>query len=180
MKFSAGIDGLTRENTFLKMILFWLLAATALLLGIVYSLMEKPPVIVERSSRGLDILRATEFARNPEDLKDAVRLMLRARFDTEAIAPEVFLNPKQMVLRDTEQKDMKARGMVQNIFVRKVEFEKEQAVVDVDRVISVGELRSALKAKVKVAFETVSPNELNPYGLLLSLADPIQGKEPEK
>ncbi len=50
-------------------------------------------------------------------------------------------------------------------------FTKDQAIVDLDRVIAVGELRSAIKTKLKIAFEETEPNELNPYGLVLSLAE---------
>jgi len=177
MKFSAGIDGLTKENRFLKTLTKMLLAVTILLLGMVYTLYDKTPLIVERSSRGLEVVRAVDFSRNPEDLKIALQIMLKARFDTEAVSPELFLNARQVVLRETEQKDMKARGMSQRVVVKRVTFEKDQALVDFDRVIAVGELRSALKTKVRVSFEEISPNELNPYGLLLSLADPIINAE---
>jgi hypothetical protein len=177
MKFSAGIDGLTKENRFLKTLTKMLLLLAILLLGMVYTLYDKTPLIVERSSRGLEVVRASEFSRNPDDLKLALQIMLKARFDSETVSPELFLNPRQVVLRETEQKDMKARGMNQRVVVKRIIFEKEQAIVDFDRVIAVGDLRSALKTKVRVSFEEVSPNELNPYGLLLSMADPIINTE---
>jgi hypothetical protein len=177
MKFSSGIDGLTKENQFLKLIAKSLLGITAMLLGVVYTLYDKRPLIVERSSRGLEIVRAVDFTRTTEDLNEAISLMLKARFNSYSVSPEIFINQKQMVLRDTEQKDMKSRGMNQSVVVKSITFEKDQAVVDLDRVIAVGEIRSALRAKIRVAFEEVSPNELNPYGLLLSLADPIQNQE---
>lgn len=51
--------------------------------------------------------------------------------------------------------------------------------MDLDRVIAVGELRSAIKTKLKIAFEETEPNELNPYGLVLSLAE-VQTTEVKK
>ena len=180
MKFSTAFDGLAKEIQFLKLLTKVLLLITSLLLGIVYGLYDQVPLIVERSSRGLEIVRATEFKRKEADLKLAIRLMLGARFDSTAVSPEVFLNQKQMLLRDTEQRDMKARGMSQSIFVRAITFTKDQALVELDRLIAVGEVRSALKAKLKVSFEETSANELNPYGLLLSLADPVDQNEETK
>ncbi len=177
MKLSTAFDGLAKENYFLKITVKLLLVVTAGAVTLSYALYDKTPLIVERSSRGLEIVTATQFSRSQPELKAAIAIMLRARFDTLAISPELFLNPKQMVLRDTEQKDMKARGMAQSVVVRAVDLNKGQALVDLDRVISLGEIRSALKARVMVSFEEVTPNELNPYGLLLSLANPVEQKE---
>ena len=173
MKLSSAFDGVAKENQFLKLLSKIQLLTTIFLVGLVYYFADRVPVLVERNSRGLEIVTATAFSRSQSDLKVAIGHMLKARFDSAAVAPEIFLNPKQMLLRDTEQKDMKARGMSQSVVIREVKFEKDQAVVDLDRVIAVGEIRSALKARVRVSFEEVSPNELNPYGLLLSLAEPI-------
>ena len=75
---------------------------------------------------------------------------------------------------------MKARGLSQSIIIRAVHVGKDDATVDLDRVIAIGDLRSALKAKVRITFEEVSPNELNRYGLLLSTAEPIQAPTPIK
>ncbi len=180
MKLSTAFDGIEKENRYLRTTTKMLIMVTTFLLGIVYNLYDKMPIMVERSSHGLEIVRPTEFARSEVDLKTATALMMKARFATDTMAPELFLNQKQLLLRDTEQKDLKSRGMSQSIIVKNVTIEKDMALVDLDRLISVGDVRSALKAKVKVRFEEVSPNELNPYGILLSLSDPIKDKEPEK
>jgi hypothetical protein len=177
MKLSTAFDGMARENYFLKLVVKCLLVVTVALLGIVYNLYDRIPLIVERGSRGLEIVNATEFSRKDPDLKRAITLMLHARLDSGAVSPELFLNQKQLALRDAEQKDIKARGMSQDAFVRGITFERDQAIVDIDRLIAIGEVRSALRARIKVTFEETSPNELNPYGLLLSLADPVETKE---
>jgi hypothetical protein len=180
MKLSTAFDSMSKENQFLKLLAKAQLVTTVFLLGLIYNFSDRVPVMVERSSHGLEVLRVTPFERSQADLKLAVGLMIRARFDSNAISPELFLNPKQILLRDTEQRDMKARGMTQAVVAREIKFEKDQITVDLDRVIAVGEVRSALKARLKVSFEEVSPNELNPYGLLLSFADPIGDKESGK
>lgn len=177
MKLSSAFDGLARENQFLKMVVKWQFFILAVLAGIILSLCTRAPLLIERSSRGVEIVNAVELKRTQSDLKQAVGLMLKARFDSGAISPELFLNQKQIVLRNAEQAEMKARSMTQTIILRQTSFEKDQAFVDLDRVIAVGDIRSALKARVRVTFEEVSPNELNPFGLLLSLADPIEQKE---
>ena len=180
MKLSNAFDGMAKENQFLKLLAKTLLVITIFEAALVYYFADRVPVLVERSSRGLEIVSATTFARSQSDLRAAAKLMMTARFDTNAISPELFLNPKQLLLREIEQKDMVARGMSQAVVIREVKFDKDQVLIDLVRVISVGEIRSALKARVRVTFEEISPNELNPYGLLLSLAEPIQEKEQSK
>lgn len=180
MRLANMFDGMTKENQFLRTLTKILCAAVGILAVCVFALFDRPPIIVERSSHGFEIVRPTIFMRNMDDLKIAAALLVKERFSTDAISPELFLNQQQLLLRDTEQKDMKARGLSQGVIVRSVELRNDSAIVDFDRVISIGEVRSALKARVKVAFEEVSPNELNPYGLKLSLAEPIKDKEGAK
>jgi hypothetical protein len=180
MKFSSGVDGLSKENQFLRTLTKNLLLIIASLFGLVLFFSNKEPIIVERNYHGLEVLKRVPLARTESDLQQAVTLMIKARFDSDTIAPHVFLNPKQLLLRETEQKDLKAQNMNQKIILRVVTITKDKALVELDRVISVGELRSALKAKVKLSFEETEPTEINPYGLTLSLADPIQSKEEKK
>lgn len=177
MRLSTGIDQLERENAHLKLLTKMLLIIVAALVALVIAVYDKPPVMVERTSHGLEIVRPMDFSVDEVNTKTAVTLMIRARFNTDAISPELFLNQKQLVLRDNEQKELKSRSMHQTVIVRAIEINKDQATVDMDRVISVGEIRSALRTKIRVRIEEEQPNELNPYGLLLSLADPIEQKE---
>ena len=180
MNLSSNVDSLMRENYFLRTATRYLLITTLVLAGIIFAVFDRQPILIERSSRGLEIVRAAKVLRNKEDINTAIKLMLRARFETDAISPELFLNSKQMVLREAEQKDIKSRGMNQSVIVRQIQLNDQEAIVDLDRVIAVGDVRSALKAKIRIAFEEESPNELNPYGLTLSLADPLETKEVKK
>jgi hypothetical protein len=167
MRFASGVDQLQRENAYLKTVTKMLLLLEAVLVGILFNLYDRAPVIVERSSHGLEIVKPTEFAQTEPETKTAIVLMMKARFDSEAVSPEIFLNKTQLVLRDNEQKELKSRSMHQSVVVRGITIKRDEATVDLDRIISVGEIRSALKTKIKISFEEESPNELNPYGLLL-------------
>ena len=180
MKFSNGVDALSKENQFLQTLTKWLLLIIACLSMVVFVIYDKEPLVVERSVHGLEILKKLPFARDDADLQQAIHLIIKARFDSDAVSPEIFLNLRQLVLREAEQKEMKARSMSQRVIVRVIKITKDEATVEMDRVISVGELRSALKAKIKITFEDTGPTELNPYGLILSLADPVEQKEERK
>ncbi len=180
MRFSSAIDSLNKENLFLRKVVK-LLLASVLLLGIsVLFLHDKEPVVVERSSRGLEIVRIATLVRTESDIDQALRLMLKARFDSGSISPDIFLSKRQMDLREIEQREMKSRGLFQSVVYRKGKVSKDEAVIEFDRVLSIGDIRSALKTTVKVAFEETGPTDLNPYGLKLALASPIEQKEEKK
>ena len=92
MKLSTAFDGMARENYFLKMVVRCLLIIAVGLLGITYNLYDRTPLVVERSSRGMEIVTATPLSRKDTDLKQAIVLLLHARFDSDAVSPELFLN----------------------------------------------------------------------------------------
>lgn len=177
MRVSSTVDSLSKENQFLRTVIKILILALLMLSMVVLFLHDKEPVVVERSSRGLEIVRTTRLTRTEEDVNLALRLMLKARFDSEAIAPDVFLSKRQLELREAESREMKSRGLTQVAVFRKASLSKDEALIEFDRVFAVGDVRSALKTVVRVAFEETEPTELNPYGLKLAEATPIEQKE---
>jgi hypothetical protein len=177
MKFSTAIDSLTKENGFLRNTVKGMSLVILLLSLAVLFLHDKNPVLVERTSRGMEIVHLTPLLRSDADMEQALKIMLHARFDTNAINPGLFLTKRQTELRETEQKEMAARGITQSTVFRKSSASKTEATIEFDRVLAVGEIRSALKTTVRVAFEEADPSELNPYGLVLALASPQEKKE---
>lgn len=173
MRFSSAVDSLTKENQFLRGLAKGLLLLSIALLGLVFVLYDKNPIMVERSSRGLEIVKPTALVRSESEIRMAIGLMLKARFNSDAPSPEIFLSDTQLTLRENEQRELKARSMSQNVIVREISISKDQATVDMDRVIALGDVRSALKVKVRIAFQEIAPNELNPFGLELSIAEPV-------
>ncbi len=177
MKFSSAVDALSKENQFLRIVVK-ILGASLLILGTaVLFLYDKKPLVIERSSRGLELTRIVSSASSESDLQDAVKLMLKARFDSVSVSPDLFISKRQLELKSVELKELKNRGLVQSVIFRTAKISKEDAVVEFDRVFMVGEIRSALKTTVKIAFEKCEPNELNPYGLKLTMALPVVAKE---
>ncbi|MDR3608457.1 MAG: hypothetical protein P4M08_13900 [Oligoflexia bacterium] len=176
MKFSSTVDALSRENGNLKRLAI-LQAAGTLALGILALLLyDKPTVVIERSTRGLEIVSTTSLKRTEDDVKQAMVLMLKARLDANTIAPEVFLSERQMELRNEEQRELKSRGIEQSILVRTLNSDNGRATAEIDRVVRVGDIRSAVKTKLALAFQEVAPNELNPYGLRLATLTPIDSE----
>lgn len=171
MKLSLSIDALSKENKHLKFFLKMQFCVVLILLVQVIVQSNQVPLMIQSSTRGLEIIQPIDFERSDYDVESAAELMLKARFNTDSISANLFLSEKQLQLRENEQKELKNRNMLQTIVVREIKILKDQALVDLDRVIAVGDIRSAIKTKLKIAFEETEPNELNPYGLVLSFVE---------
>ena len=171
MKFSLSIDALSKENNFLKLIAKLLFAVVFILIIQIIFLYNRDPLLIRSSAHGLELVQPVSYVKSELDIKLATALMLKARFNSDTLSPNLFLSDRQKLLRENEQKELKARNMSQIIVVRTIEISKDHASVEIDRVIAVGDLRTAVKTKLKIAFEESEPNELNPYGLVLSLAE---------
>lgn len=171
MKFSLSVDALSKENSFLKMVTRILLGALFLLIIQLFYLYNRDPILIQSKVTGLEIVKPVNFVPSEQDTKYAVKLMLEARFNSISLNSDLYLSEKQTELRKTEQNELKNKNMSQTIIVREIKISRDEAIAEIDRVISVGELRSAFKAKLKLFFEMTEPNELNPYGLVLSLVE---------
>ena len=171
MKFSLSVDALSKENSFLKMVTRILLGALFLLIIQLFYLYNRDPILIQSKVTGLEIVKPVNFVPSEQDTKYAVKLMLEARFNSMSLNSDLYLSEKQTELRKTEQNELKNKNMSQTIIVREIKINRDEAIAEIDRVISVGELRSAFKAKLKLFFEMTEPNELNPYGLVLSLVE---------
>lgn len=178
MKFSSTVDSLSQENRHLRRVIMILGFGIVLLTLAVLLLYDRPPKLAFRSSRGLELLSVTALQRTQTDVEQAARLMLKARLETDAIAPEAYLSQRQMDLRAAEQRELKSRGLTQAIVVRSIELRDGIAVANFDRVFSIGEVRSAIPTKASIAFEEIQPNELNPYGMRLAILTPIDAQPP--
>jgi hypothetical protein len=121
MKFSSAVDALSRENKILKQLAILQAAGTLGLILCLFIFHEKSAVQVERTTHGLEIVSVTKLTRSKDDIEHAIQLMLKARLDSNAISPEVFLSARQMELRATEQRELKSRGIDQEILPRAVQ-----------------------------------------------------------
>ncbi len=177
MRLSSSVDYLSKENKFLKMIITMLFFPISILaIGLLVQ-MDRPPLLLEETANGFTLLKPTPLKRSEESIQHALRHMIESRFDSKAINSELFLSPRQIELREAEQKELQSRGINQVTVYRGAKVNKDGAIVEFDRVLSVGDVRSAMKVTLNVVFTEVQPNATNPYGLLLALANPITKEE---
>jgi hypothetical protein len=111
------------------------------------------------------------------EIESFVEAALEQRFDSKEAGRDFLLSGTEKELRQREQKDLLARKLNQRVVVNSAQVSESGIIVDADRLISVGEIRSAFRFPLVVKVESVGRSSANPYGLILSKVKPVEKKE---
>ena len=132
-------------------------------------------MIIERGCFSRSV-QPTKDEHSKQEVENFLREALSQRFDSLVMATDGLLSPDELKLRDQEQKEFASRNMKQRLIVNFVTETVEGFKVDADRVISVGDVRSAFKFSLAVKLESKSRSLANPYGLLIVSTKQIEDK----
>jgi hypothetical protein len=134
------------------------------------------PLVIERGC----FSKAAQIADSQHtnlEIESFVEAALAQRFDSKDPGRETFLASSEKDLRSKEQKDLAARKLNQRVVVNAVSVSEKGILVEADRLISVGDIRSAFKFPLAVKVESVTRTVANPFGLILSEVKPVEQKE---
>jgi hypothetical protein len=174
MKFNVAWDSLEKENRNLKGLVVLLLLLSIFLSVAVVSTAAQPPLVVERSCTSR-ILSPVSPAPTDDEMKTFLMEAVPARFNSKQENPEL-LSLKQRGFRATEQDELEKQKMKQVVIVNDVTVDKDGLVVDADRLISVGDIRSTFKFQLKVRLERTARSSGNAYGLWLSDVEQVKSE----
>jgi len=176
MKFTTAYANTASQNSALKFALLCL-STVVILLGIVsLRSANRPPLLIERSCY-TKAVESSDTTHSVSEIKAFMDLSLRARFDSNSTSSELFLSPSELENRNKEQATFSSKKMRQTIIVNSMKIDKSNILVDADRVISVGSIRSAFAFPLKVELTKVSRSALNPWGLILQNVSELKKKE---
>lgn len=176
MKFNVAWAKIAQENSILKTSLLVLAAICAILAICLTQMALKDPLVVERACFSKAVALASAAHTNVE-IEAFLEAALVQRFDSKDSGRENLLSFSERDLRSKEQKDLQSRKLVQRVIVNSVQISEGNILVDADRLISVGDIRSAFKFPLMVKVESVSRSTANPYGLILSQVKTVEKKE---
>jgi hypothetical protein len=166
MRFHIAMDSLEKEVKVWRIAVISLLVLSiCLCLGILKT-SQKNPMLIERGCISKIIDPQGPSVTVPE-VQSFVTEALKQRFNSVEKATG-FLGHEQIVARQKEQMELSRQAMKQVVIVNGVLVSGEEITVMADRLISVGEIRSAFKFPLKVEIEKVDRTDSNPYGLILS------------
>lgn len=167
------------ENIGLKTGIAGLTAVSIVLSILLVQAQSRDPIVIERECFS-KAQRLVGSSQTKEEIDTFLHLALSARFDSEFAESFSLLNGDQIDFRAKEQKDLKSRDIKQFIHVNSIAQDRDSFVIDADRIISVGQVRSALKFPLKGKFAAVTRSKENPYGLELTEVNQIKEAPGEK
>ncbi len=165
MKFHVAWDSLEKENQFLKILLFSFLIVTLGLAVTIIAVSAKDPILVERGCYSR-LMERRDPVPTKEEMVSFAEEALKARFNSSWTNPSL-LSDEQNGFRTKEQAELTRQKMKQAVVVNKVESQSEYLIVDADRVISVGDIRSSFRFPLKLKVERSTRTAGNPYGVVL-------------
>ena len=166
MRFDMAWGRIASENYILKVLVLGLFILT-LFFGITtLKLSTQGALVIERSCYS-KALQVAEDKHSKDEIDVFLRESLNQRFNSNLQMQDGFISAEERRLKEDEQKEMKSRGIEQS-FLYYSYIEKDGEIhVNADRVIRVGEVRSAFKFPLIVKIESRNRTTGNPYGLVL-------------
>jgi hypothetical protein len=169
MKYTEAWSSVVSQNLNLK-VTSLILGAIAMILGLTtLRLTFKDSIVIERGCYS-SLANKVEDKHTAQEIETFIKVALSQRFDSQTQPTDGLLAIDELNLRTQEQKDFDSRGFKQNIVVSSVASagQDSQFKVDADRIIAVGEVRSAFRFPLLVKLESKARSSSNPYGLLVA------------
>jgi len=179
MKYTEAWASVISQNLNLK-IATSILGILSLILGMTtLKLTFKDSLIIDRGCYS-KIATPIKDEHSKNEIEVFMKEALSQRFDSSVQPVDGLLSPDELNLRVIEQKEFQNRTMKQRLVINQVTEEANGFKVDADRIISVGDVRSAFKFPLFVKLESKARSNSNPYGLLVITAKQIDEKSSPK
>jgi len=178
-EFWADLAG---ENIYTRSVSLGLMVVILALGALVYYQGQRRPLIIERAcfSKSLNPVDARV---TDEEIKSFIHEAIPIRFNSDADLNSSLISLDERRYQIVEQRDLSSKQMRQMVIIQNVKIEEDDIVfVEADRLISVGEIRSAFNFPLRVDFKQTRRTKENPYGLIVTRVwqPKATGKEREK
>jgi hypothetical protein len=166
MKYTEAWASVVLQNLNLK-VFTTVLGILSIVLGMItLRFTFKDTIVIERGCFSR-VTTPVKDEHSKEEIEAFLRESLSQRFDSLVQPVDALLSPDELKLRQVEQKEFESRNMKQRLVVNRVSEDSEGIKIDADRVISVGDVRSAFRFPLIVKLESKARSYSNPYGLLV-------------
>jgi hypothetical protein len=167
MKFTSAWAKVASENANLKVVIICL-SLVCVFFGVsTLKLATKEPIVVERGCFS-KMLQPVSSKRTSAEIETFLKIALSQRFDSNLEPADEYISNDERAIRAQEQKELSNRHLSQKVILNSVAINGSFLSINADRLISVGNIRSALILTLTAMIESVPRSEGNPYGLILS------------
>lgn len=137
----------------------------------------KDPLIIERSCE-TKIAEIQSANQTREEIENFIKASLSTRFDSVTKTdPALFLTENLQLVRTKEQQELKNKNIEQKVIVRSIKSEQDKFIIEADRLISIGKIRTAVPLDLIVSVASKTRSLSNPYGLVLTLVDQVKSEQ---
>lgn len=172
MKFTTAWAEIAAQNVTLKFTVGALCICCVVLAFTLIKLCLRGPLVLDRAHETVAI-ESSDVKQTDAEIRAFVEKALSQRYDSKVQASN-FLSESEQAKRIQEQKSLSEKKISQRIFVNTVTIDKEKIKVEADKLLSVGNIRSAFLFPMSVQIQRTERTEINPYGLILSDISPIK------
>jgi hypothetical protein len=173
MKLTDAWGEAQKVNNVLKIAVITLCLAETVTAILAMKSSNRDPIVVERGCFTKAITPANaKFTQS--ELASFVKEALSYRFDTEVKPNSDFMSADELAKRAQEQKEFSQKNISQVVLVREIKAAGDKVSVVADRVLAVGNVRSALPFPLTLSFDLVSRTQSNPYGIELSDVEEVK------
>lgn len=174
MKFNVAWAHVASQNLILR---FALMATSLTCLGLLLTLIKvslRDPLLIERGCFSRAVEKASTD-HSEEEIRAFLTEALAQRFNSEAHPLNGYLSEEELRSKEQEQHEMKEREIRQTIILNRItKIEANHALVDADKLIAIGSIRSAFPFPLEIKLATKMRSQSNPYGLLITFIKPVQ------
>ncbi len=141
---------------------------------------QKTPIVIDRACES-QIVKISSSVQTKSEIKAFLREALKLRFDSKPNRdPSAYMTSDLLAERAHEQSELSRSNINQMLIVRSIHDVGKSYEVLADRLIAVGEIRSAIPIVLKVQIASKLRSITNPYGLVLTDVTEINNKATPK
>jgi hypothetical protein len=166
MKFTEVWGETLKQNKFLKLLLI-LFAMVMVCEGVAaYRLADQTPLLIERGCYTRAVTpKSIEVT--PQEMEGFLHEAMSYRFDTDSNPIREFFSEEEFESRRHEQEEFAKKGISQVFLVhpKSIKIDGNKIKFDSERIIMVGNIRSAFPFSFELTVSVIPRSQANPYGI---------------
>ncbi|MBI3294434.1 MAG: hypothetical protein HYZ71_06855 [Deltaproteobacteria bacterium] len=165
MKYTVAWSQVLTQNNVLRFAIVSLSLAVIGLLVALTVVTARDPIVIERGCMS-QVAATGSTERTDAELNAFLSEALSGRFDSNRLPQEGWLSSEEIQYRAQELKGFQEKEIKQRVLFNQIEkVSGQEILVDADRILSVGSVRSVLPFPLKLTVSSVVRSRGNPYGL---------------
>lgn len=166
MRFSQAWAEVAKQNNVLRVAVLGVSFVSVVVLMISLKFAFKEPLLIERGCF-TSASPIQSQVQTPEEIESFIKEALAQRFNSDSLVVGDYFSLEEIKNRENEQAELKRREIKQKLVVNTIKKQGDDYLADTDRILSVGQIRSAFQMPVVVTVAKNSRTSGNPYGLVL-------------